>query len=436
MARKPKRSRSADLSSIPLRRRLISFLLDWFIWGYIAYGAVYLLNYYWYTVYIDWYGRLTLPPWGWPLVIGATFELALLCRACGHSLGLRILGLTLTSDSAEGEGEGEGRGGGLPLSWGRRLRYFLAGHISILPLGIGIWASPDRPWHERLSGVGLVRLPDREELTLTAPPPPWYRTNWGLMALVVLGLTVALGWHITAINLQVLFSEAGKPARLWQGLVTPDFSYLVRPDPWLRDSITGALIESVFMALLATVFGAVIAFILSFFGARNIMTGSLPGMAVYGLMRGFFNIFRSIESILWALIFAVWVGWGPFAGTLALFLHTIAALGKLYSEQVEHIDPGPLEAVTAAGASFLETIRYAVIPQILPPFLAFTLYRWDINVRMATVVALVGGGGIGRLFFYYKNERDWPKVGAVIVAIALVVWALDYISARVREKIV
>ena len=417
MARKPNRSKSADSTPFSPRKRLFSLFLDWFIWGYIAYGVMYLLNYYWYTVYVDWYGRLTLPGWGWPLVIVSTLELALLCRAFGHSLGLRILGLMLAEE------------GGLPPSWGRRFRYFLALHLSILSLGIGLLQR--RPWHEHLSGVRLARLPEREEVQA-----PWYRTNWGLMALILLGLTVTLGWHITAIHLETLLGEVGKPARLWRGLFTPDFSYLIQPDPWLHDSIVGALIESVFMALLATVFGAVCAFLLSFFGARNIMAGSIPGLIVYGFMRGIFNIFRSIESILWALIFAVWVGWGPFAGTLALFLHTIAALGKLYSEQVEHIDPGPLEATTAAGASFLETIRYAVIPQIIPPYLAFTLYRWDINVRMATVVALVGGGGIGRLFFYYKNERDWPKVGAVIVAIALIVWALDYISGRIREKIV
>lgn len=423
MARKPNRSKSGD-PAVPLLDRLLSFFLDWAIWGYIAYGVMYLLNHYWWTVYIDWYGRLTLPSWGWPVVVSATFELALLCRACGHSLGMRALGLRLAGAA--------GRKGRSPQAH-PRLAYLLASHISILPLGLGVWASLRQPWHERLSGLRLARLPQREEWA--APPPRWYRTNWGLMALVVLGVTVTLGWHITAINLQALFSGAGKPARLWQGLITPDFSYLIRNDPWLHDSVVGALLESIFMALLATVFGAGVAFLLSFFGARNIMAKSAPGLAAYGLMRGFFNVFRSIEAILWALIFAVWVGWGPFAGTLALFIHTIAALGKLYSEQVEHIDPGPLEATTAAGASWLETIRYAVIPQIAPPCLALTLYRWDINVRMATVVALVGGGGIGRLFFYYKNELDWPKVGAVIVAIAVVVWALDYISARVRERI-
>ncbi|MGQ9478272.1 MAG: phosphonate ABC transporter, permease protein PhnE [Candidatus Bipolaricaulia bacterium] len=421
MARKPNKSKSADPSSTPLGKRLLSFFLDWAIWGYIAYGAVYLLNYYWYVAYIDWYGRLTLPDWAWPVVVVSTLELALLCRAFGHSLGTRLLGLMLAEE-------------GRSPSWGRRFRYFWACQISIVPLGLGLWTSPRSPWHERLSGLELVRLPEPE--VRTTPPPRWYGTGWGIMALFLFGLTVALGWHISAIRLEALVKGVVKPVRLWRGLVNPDFSYLIEPDPWLNDSIMGALIESVFMALLATIFGMAFAFPLSFLGARNIMATGPIGLLIYGFTRGVFNIFRSIESILWALIFAIWVGWGPFAGTLALFLHTIAALGKLYSEQVEHIDPGPVEAVTATGASRLEVMRYAVIPQIIPPYLAFTLYRWDINVRMATVVALVGGGGIGRLFFYYQNQLDWAKVGAVIVGIAVVVWALDYISGRVREKIV
>ncbi|MCR4404711.1 MAG: phosphonate ABC transporter, permease protein PhnE [Candidatus Acetothermia bacterium] len=423
MERKQSRSRSAEQPPIPLTARVLSFFLDWSIWGYIAYGTVYLLNHYWYVAYIDWYGRLTLPWWGWPVVVIATFELALLSHSFGHSLGMRAMGLMPAAEGLD-----------RPALRKRRLRHFLASHISIMPLGIGVWASPSEPWHERLSGLRLVRLPQREEWI--TPPPRWYRTEWGIMTLAILGLTVTLGWHVTGIHLRVLIAGAARPARLWQGLTHPDFTFLIYSDPWLNDSIVGALIESIFMALLATIFGAGIAFVLSFFGARNIMAGSLPGLIVYGLTRGVFNIFRSIESILWALIFAVWVGWGPFAGTLALFIHTIAALGKLYSEQTEHIDPGPLEAIAATGGSRIEVIRYGVVPQIVPPFLAFTLYRWDINVRMATVVALVGGGGIGRLFFYYKDQLDWAKVGAIIVAIGLVVWLLDYISGRVREKIV
>jgi uncharacterized RDD family membrane protein YckC len=227
MAKRPKRSKSADppRTLIPLGKRLLSFFIDWAIWGYIAYGTVYFLNYYWYVAYIDWYGRLTLPGWAWPVVVVSTLELALICQAFGRSLGPRLFGLELA------------REGGGPPSLGRRFLYFLASHISIVPLGIGFWASRREPWHERLSGLKLVRLPEPGERT--TPPPRWYTTGWGMMALFLFGLTVALGWHISGIHLKALISGAGKPVRLWRGLTAPDFSYLVRNDPWLNDSIIG-----------------------------------------------------------------------------------------------------------------------------------------------------------------------------------------------------
>ncbi|GAF68078.1 unnamed protein product, partial [marine sediment metagenome] len=254
---------------------------------------------------------------------------------------------------------------------------------------------------------------------------------------LLLALTMTLAWHITEISLEALFTEAHKAARVWRGLFSPNFENLLLdyPKP-INDSILGSLIETLFMALLATTFGALIAFPFSFLGARNIMQGSKIRMAIFWIVRSFFNAFRSIESILWAMIFAIWVGWGPFAGTLALMLHTIAALGKLYSEQAEHIDHGPVEAVQSAGGSRIQMIRHAIMPQIIPPYLAFTLYRWEINVRMATVISLVGGGGIGRLLFYFKRELDWARVGAIVICIAVIVWILDYVSGRVRERIV
>ena len=260
------------------------------------------------------------------------------------------------------------------------------------------------------------------------------------MTFALIALTFWVGWLTTEINLGRFFSRAPKSAYLWKALVTPDFEHLVLPDPELRDTIAGGLLESVFMALLATLFGGMLAFPLSFLGARNIMGFSPLGWSLYALTRGFFNVFRSIESILWAVVFAIWVGFGPFAGVLALTIHTIAALGKLYSEQVESIDPGPLEAIAATGARRWQVVLYGVIPQIVPSYLAFSLYRWDINVRMSTVIALVGGGGIGRILFYYKGQvgrlsNAWNQVGAVVVSIVVVIWLLDYISGRVREKI-
>lgn len=91
----------------------------------------------------------------------------------------------------------------------------------------------------------------------------------------------------------------------------------------------------------------------------------------------------------------VWVGLGPYAGIIALTVHSVASLGKLYSEAIESIDPGPIEAIQATGATRLQTIMFAVVPQMIAPFVSFSIYRWDINVRMSTVIGLVGGGGVG-----------------------------------------
>jgi len=121
---------------------------------------------------------------------------------------------------------------------------------------------------------------------------------------------------------------------------------------------------------------------------------------------------------------------------LAIMTHSIAALGKLYSEAVESIDPGPIEAVWATGASWLEVVRYSVVPQVMPPFVAFTLYRWDINVRSSIIIGFVGGGGIGAWLFQWINLGDYRAVGASFVAIVIVVMALDFASARVRERVI
>jgi phosphonate transport system permease protein len=165
------------------------------------------------------------------------------------------------------------------------------------------------------------------------------------------------------------------------------------------------------------------------------MGASPGGRAAYGLVRLLMNLTRSIEPVLWAIIFALWVGIGPFAGMLALCLHTIASLAKLYSEAIEGVDPGPVEAVRSTGASVLPVLRWGMLPQVVPALLSFTVYRWDINVRMATILGLVGGGGIGRLLLDAMQLSAWAKVGTIVLAITLVVWAMDALSARVRRRV-
>jgi len=160
------------------------------------------------------------------------------------------------------------------------------------------------------------------------------------------------------------------------------------------------------------------------------------GYWVYFVMRTLFNGIRSVEPLVMVIVFVVWVGIGPFAGVVALALHTVAALGKLFSEQVENIALGPLEAVRATGANRAQVIKFAVVPQIVPPYISFLMYRWDINVRFSTIIGFAGGGGIG--FLLQQNIRllDYRSASAAMLAIAIVVSSMDYISSAIRQRFV
>ena len=160
------------------------------------------------------------------------------------------------------------------------------------------------------------------------------------------------------------------------------------------------------------------------------------GLVIYYVTRTILNGLRSIEALVMAIVFVIAVGIGPFAGVIALGLHTIVSLAKLYSEQVESIMAGPLEAIQATGANRLQTIIYAVIPQIIPPYISYTMYRWDINVRMSTIIGFVGGGGIGFLLQQNINLLNYRAASAQMLAIAVVVATMDYISSVMREKYV
>lgn len=164
---------------------------------------------------------------------------------------------------------------------------------------------------------------------------------------------------------------------------------------------------------------------------------TLPtGMVIYSITRTILNALRSVEALVMAIVFVIAVGIGPFAGMMALGLHTIVSLAKLYSEQVESIMPGPLEAIQATGANRLQTIIYGVIPQIIPPYISYTMYRWDINVRMSTIIGFVGGGGIGFLLQQNINLLNYRAASTQMIAIAIVVASMDYISSVLREKYV
>lgn len=256
----------------------------------------------------------------------------------------------------------------------------------------------------------------------------WSKTVWGWQLAAILAITFVTGWvvvEIQPVKFLVQFRNAGG---ILSGLFHPNTSILME--------MLSALAETILLALMATVFAIPIAFVLSFFAARNLMPHTLLGNAVYVTIRTISTVVRSIEAIVWAIVFSVWVGIGPFAGMLALMVHSVAALVKLYSEQLENVDNGPIEAIKATGASTLQVWRYAVIPQILSPYLAFTIYRWDINVRMATIVGFVGGGGIGLALQQQQQLLAWRSVGLIMWLIAIVVWVMDMVSGAVRQKLI
>ncbi len=250
-----------------------------------------------------------------------------------------------------------------------------------------------------------------------------------LLGFLILILTIIAGIFISQISIREFLSESGLNG------ARRIFTALFHPNLDIFEPALFAAIETIYMAFIATIAALPIAFILGFFAARNLMADSRFFFSIYVLIRFCLNMTRSIEPLVWAIIFSVWVGIGPFAGMLALSLHSVSSLAKLYSEQIENISDGPIEAIKATGAHPIQVVWYGVVPQIVLPYLSFTIYRWDINVRMATVIGLVGGGGIGTMLMQYQGLAKWNEVGLLVLVIAAIVWVMDYSSSKIREAI-
>jgi phosphonate transport system permease protein len=281
----------------------------------------------------------------------------------------------------------------------------------------------------RLQSLGTVLFQGPAGKRRDEEPRSWWRTTWGIQAFLIFVGTFAISVQVTEFSLHELCSELGfgGAIRIFSALAQPNFAIL--PVAVL------AILETIFMAFLATALAVPVAFLLGFVCAKNLMGHTVAGFVVYSVLRAIMNIVRSIEPLIWAIIFSVWVGIGPFAGMLALLVATVASLAKQYSEMVEAIDEGPVEGIQATGARPMQVIWYAVVPQIVLPYLSFTIYRWDINVRMSTIIGLVGGGGIGTLLDQYRGQGLWNEVGCLALVIVVTVWAMDVASAYIREAL-
>ncbi len=259
------------------------------------------------------------------------------------------------------------------------------------------------------------------------PKKPLLRSLAGLHLLVTLVATFLVSAAMTDASLADLLDQEGLEGagRMFYQLGHANFDLLPKA--------IVEIVETIFIAFLGTALALPVAFLLSFFCAKNIMRGWAS--AVYMTLRTLLNVTRSMEPLVWAIIFTIWVGVGPFAGLLALFIHSVASLAKQFSEIIEGVSDGPIEAIRSTGANKIQTIWFGVVPQVVLPFISFSIYRWDINVRMATIIGLAGGGGIGTLLINFQGRGMWQEVGCIVMVIAIVVWLMDAASAHIREAL-
>lgn len=232
----------------------------------------------------------------------------------------------------------------------------------------------------------------------------------------------------TEFNLAKLWTNKGELWVFVSGMFPPDWS--------IFGQVFDEVVVTIQLAFMGTVLAMIVSLPLGFMAASNVMPKNLFGRSVVSITRFFLNADRAIDAVIFALIFAGAVGLGPFAGTLALAIHSVGMLGKLFYEAIENIDKGPVEAVESTGAGKLSVIRWAIIPQVIPYFITYFLFRFELNIRSAVVLGIVGAGGIGFLLQTYIKLFQYQKTCTVILVILVLVMSLDYLSSVVRKKLI
>jgi phosphonate transport system permease protein len=252
------------------------------------------------------------------------------------------------------------------------------------------------------------------------------RERWVTLAVVLVMAAVAL---LAIIRLEFSF------ARLGSGIVQLGtfLGLMVPPTPGTQLwALLKALAETVAIAFLGTLLAALIAFPLGFLAARNTMANRL----VRFLTRRFSDSIRGVDTLIWALIWINVVGLGPFAGVLAIMTSDIGAFSKLYSEAIEAIDRRAGEGVTSTGGSRVHAIRFGIVPQVMPVLISQMLYYFESNTRSATIIGIVGAGGIGLYLAEMIRTYEWDQVAFIILMILVTVAVIDFVSSRLRLAIV
>lgn len=251
-------------------------------------------------------------------------------------------------------------------------------------------------------------------------------THW---AIAIFSIALFI-WSFTGINFGGIKDTAGQIAgAIFNGLLHPDWSYVWKGD---GEDLISQLWQTICIAFLGTFISAIISLPFAFWAANT------RHKKWYLSRSGKFvlTFIRSFPEIVLALMFIKAVGPGSAAGVLALGFHSVGMLAKLFSEAIENLDDGPNEAVTAAGGSKMNIINFATMPNLMPELISNTLYRFDVSIRSASILGLVGAGGIGYPLIIALQYRQWSRVGIILIGIVVMVVIIDYISGLIRKKLV
>ncbi|MFC3040429.1 phosphonate ABC transporter, permease protein PhnE [Virgibacillus xinjiangensis] len=253
--------------------------------------------------------------------------------------------------------------------------------------------------------------------------------NMRYILTVAVLLLLLFVWSLSAVNMENM-EESG-----W-GIATSIMGGILNPDLELLFSITTQgvmylLVETIAIAFLGTIIGSFLAIPLAFLSASNVV--SRP---VAGLTRIILIVIRTIPALVYGLMFIRVTGPGPFAGVLTIALVSIGMLAKLFVDAIEELDTSILESMTSIGCSTFENIRYGILPQLFSMFLSIIIYRFDMNLREASVLGLVGAGGIGAPLIFAMNAYRWNEVGSILIGLVVLILVVELFSNRIRTKLV
>lgn len=270
-----------------------------------------------------------------------------------------------------------------------------------------------------------------QQAGIAARHPAMFVANWRTRATTIAVLSGAIGLYVFGLTTLEI-----TPARIFHGVLQLGniIGLMLPPNPetWARVQLyLNALGETLAIALLGTVLAAVLALPFGFLAAKNIM----PNIFAHFLTRRGLDTVRSVDTLIWALIWINVVGLGPFAGALAIMSSDFGVYGKLMSEAIETANRGPVEGVVASGGSRLQGIRFGIVPQVLPVIASQMLYFFESNVRSATIIGIVGAGGIGLYLSEEIRVLEWQQTSFLIVMILVTVALIDYLSRKLQAAI-